>query len=232
MNSLATRPDASPKGAGRPDAGRRRNPRGMGRLLADEIVEGALRLIDQGTEAESITLRAVAREVGISAPSIYAHFRDRDEILLAAARRLFDEIRELLMSAGESAPEDAASRLLAGCRAYVDFGLESPARYRTMFSCEIEAPRNKSVAPTLDDFARGEAFVGAEAFLVLVGGIEDCVRAGVSTSTDPAADAVAIWLYLHGLVSLRNDLPQFPWPPVDEMLDVNVGRLACLRTAA
>ena len=53
---------------------------------------------------------------------------------------------------------------------------------------------------------------GANAFALLVNGIGDCVQTGVSTSTDVLADATAVWVALHGMVTLRSSLPAFPWP--------------------
>jgi hypothetical protein len=53
---------------------------------------------------------------------------------------------------------------------------------------------------------------GAEAFALLVRGIEDCVTAGSSASADVVADATAVWVALHGAVTLRTTLPGFPWP--------------------
>ncbi|MGY0070318.1 TetR-like C-terminal domain-containing protein [Streptomyces sp. QTS137] len=43
--------------------------------------------------------------------------------------------------------------------------------------------------------------------------LEDCVAAGRATSTDVFADAVALWLGLHGLAHQRAVAPSFPWPP-------------------
>jgi AcrR family transcriptional regulator len=211
---------------------RRRNPRGMGVHLADEIVAGALRLIDRGATADTLTLRAVAREVGISAPSIYAHFRDRDEIVLAVVTRIFDEIQRGLGEARRDAGPDPARQLLAGCRFYVDFGLEHPERYRVVFACVLDKPEEAFPPTTLAEFAGSGAFIGAEAFAQLVRSIDTCVAAGCSTSTDSLADAVAIWVYLHGLVSLRHGLTRFPWPPLEQMVDETVARLAHLNQAA
>ena len=58
--------------------------RGQGNRLADDIVRGALAIIERTGSDEAVTLRAVAREVGIAAPSIYAHFADREAIIMAA----------------------------------------------------------------------------------------------------------------------------------------------------
>ena len=59
---------------------------------------------------------------------------------------------------------------------------------------------------------------GADAFGHLLRGIEDCVAAGASASTDVPADATAVWVALHGMVTLRSALPGFPWPELAPML--------------
>ncbi len=108
---------------------RHRNPRGQGARLTGDIVSGALALIERAGSAEAVTLRAVAREVGIAAPSIYAHFPNRDAVLMAVVARVFDELTEAIKKGQKSAGQDPAGRLIAGCAAYVAFGLEHPARY-------------------------------------------------------------------------------------------------------
>src|SRR5450755_1847650 len=75
---------------------RRRNARGEGVRLADDIVAGALALIERAGTDEAVTLRAVAREIGIAAPSIYAHFADRDAIVMAVVLRVFDELSDAI----------------------------------------------------------------------------------------------------------------------------------------
>jgi hypothetical protein len=69
--------------------------------------------------------------------------------------------------------------------------------------------------------------LGAEAFSKLVDGIAACVQAGVSASTDVVADGTAVWVALHGAVTLRTALPRFPWPePVSEFVRQLVLQLA------
>ena len=63
--------------------------RGGGRQLRDEIVSAATRLLDEAGEDESLSLRAVAREVGVAATSVYLHFADRDELLAAVMETTF-----------------------------------------------------------------------------------------------------------------------------------------------
>jgi AcrR family transcriptional regulator len=201
---------------------RQRNARGQGSKLTGEIVDAALALIDRTGTAESVTLRAVAREIGIAAPSIYNHFDDRDAILLAVVARLFDELTTAIQDAVSSAPADPVERLVVGCQQYVRWGLRNSARYSILFESRwTEAARAaeycKPVAigpgwPPVPEF-------GAEAFAQLVDAIAACVQAGASASTDVVGTGTALWVALHGTVTLRTTRPRFPWPePVDEFV--------------
>lgn len=191
---------------------RRRNPRGQGARLTQDIVSGALALIERTGSAEAVTLRAVAREAGIAAPSIYAHFPDRDAVLMAVVVRIFEELTEAIEQGLKSAGQDPAGRLVAGCEAYVAFGLEHPARYSVLFSRPRPASPDYPKPVPIGPDGRPVPGFGAGTFALLVQAIQDCVTAGVSASTDAAADATAVWVALHGTVSLHTALPRFPWP--------------------
>lgn len=198
-----------------PSAGtrkRHRNPRGQGARLTEDIVAGALALIERTGSAEAVTLRAVAREVGIAAPSIYAHFPDRDAVLMAVVARIFDELTQAIEQGKKPAGQDPAGRLVAGCEAYVAFGLQHPARYSMLFSAQRPAAPDYPEPVPIGPDGRPAPEFGAQSFALLVEAIQDCVTAGVSASTDVVADATAVWVALHGTVSLRTALPRFPWP--------------------
>ncbi len=191
---------------------RQRNARGQGSRLTKDIVSGALALIERTGSHEAVTLRAVAREVGIAAPSIYAHFPDRDAVLMAAVMRIFDELTEVIEAAAESAGPDPVARLVAGCEAYVAFGLAHPARYGVLFSGRQIAAQDYCKPVPIGPDGRPVLEFGAESFALLVKSIENCVTAGASASADVVADATAVWVAMHGTVTLRTSLPGFPWP--------------------
>jgi AcrR family transcriptional regulator len=209
--SELARPTAGP---GVPAAAprRQRNARGQGARLTEDIVTGALALIERSGSDEAVTLRAVAREIGISAPSIYAHFADRDAIVIAVVLRIFDELSGAIEQGSASACQDPVARLVAGCEAYVGYGLAHPARYGVLFSGPRGTPLDHCAPVPLGPEGRPVLEFGAQAFALLVQGIEDCVNAGSSASTDAVADATAVWTALHGAVTLRTTLPGFPWP--------------------
>ena len=103
-------------------------------------------------------------------------------------------------------------RLLAGCQAYLDYGLAHPARYRLLFSPRGLAPEDYCKPVPIGPDGSPVLEFGAEAFSQLVHGIQQCVEAGVSASADVLADATAVWVALHGAVTLRTVVPGFPWP--------------------
>src|SRR3954469_24853831 len=108
---------------------RARNRRGEGARLRADIVAAAVDLLDETGDEQAVTLRAVARKVGISAPSIYRHFPDRQAILLALAQETFAELADQL---SEATGTDPVTRLRAVCAAYLDFAATRPQHYRMM----------------------------------------------------------------------------------------------------
>ena len=185
---------------------RARHRRGEGDLLRAEILAAATHLLDSSGDARAVTLRAVARTVGIAASSIYPHFPDQSAVVLAVVRQAFTELVDWLRSAVGEAGDDPCQRLHALCQAYLDFARDHPERYRTMFGGTWTPAADSGI--TSDDLAS----LGAEAVDLVVEHLTACVTAGRCTSEDPEADAVALWVGLHGLAHQRAASTTFPWP--------------------
>ncbi|MGY1915058.1 TetR/AcrR family transcriptional regulator [Blastococcus sp. SYSU DS0973] len=178
------------------------------RHLRADLITAAARLLEQAGSLDGVSLRAVAREAGVSAPAVYGHFADLGELLDAVLDEGFAALGAAVTDA-VGRETDPAARLVAGCRAYVRAGLAAPGRYRAMFG-----PRRVAG--------------GAQAFALLVDGVGACVAAGRSASRDPQADANLLWTALHGMVTLRAAAPEVPWPELDPQLRDLVSRLALL----
>lgn len=209
--------------------GRTRNRRGEGGLLRDEIVAAAERILERDGDEAAITLRSVAREAGIAAPSIYAHFADRDAIVDAVLDIAFERLRKLILETTHTLADDPVASLLAGCHAYVDFAVREPARYRVLFGRQREG-RPELKAPLTMETVPPEWRHRLEGFQVLVDGLTACIQAGRSDSTDPFADATALWTSLHGAVMMRQFVPGFPWPPFQDAVDALVLRIGRIRS--
>lgn len=188
---------------------RPRNRRGEGRLLRTEILAAATELLDASGDERAVTLRAVARRAGITAPSIYSHFPGQRAIVLAVVQQGFADLADQLRAAIDAAGADPGHRLGAACGAYVDFTARHPERYRTMFG-GIHRPVSDGAGTAGDPAA-----LAAEAmriWRILTAALTDCVTSGRSTSTNPAADASALWVGLHGLAHQRAATTSYPWP--------------------
>jgi AcrR family transcriptional regulator len=194
---------------------RRRNRRGEGERLRAEIVAGASALLEETGSEEAITLRGIARQVGIAAPSIYGHFADTDEILQAVIAQAFEAFDEALERADNESSQ--ADRLLSLCRAYLRFARENPHVYRVMFGRH----RNTNGA-TVNRTRPVDELSGAQAFERLVGSV--CAHTGRSPDDGSLRDATILWVGLHGYVSLLTAVPAFPWPPPDDMVETLVAR--------
>ncbi|MGI5237657.1 TetR/AcrR family transcriptional regulator [Dactylosporangium sp. CA-139066] len=203
--------------------GRTRNRRGEGALLRDEIVAAAERLLEREGDEEALSLRSVAREAGISAPSIYTHFADREAILDAVLDIAFERLRRVVTESSAGIA-DPVERLHAGCRAYARFGIEEPARYRVLFG------RRRADPPVPGAGLSAVWQRRHEAFMTLVEGLDGCVKAGRSGSTNPYADATTLWTSLHGAVTMRQFVPGFPgFPPLERAVADLVDRIGLIR---
>lgn len=189
------------------DAGRSRNRRGEGRRLREDILAAATTILEDTGSEEAVTLRSVARAVGIAAPSIYAHFADREAIVNAVVDAAFEQLHDQV-KVGPTRDPDPVAELVAGCLAYARFALDQPERYRILFDRRLPA-----------DAAERQVPQRLATFTPLVDALTRCVRLGRSASTDPFADATAIWCAMHGAVTLRTRAPAFPWPPIEASIE-------------
>ena len=190
-----------------------RPKRNRGGERREEILAAALRLFAQQGMA-SVTTRAIARAVGISQPSLYAHFASADEIGDELCRRGFEGLQArfaAVLRAGGAPGE----QLRALGRAYVDFALDQPDLYRIAFM--LEDP--DCAEPAEDDAAMSaglNAFGGLRALIAELRGIDDA-------QTDTLAQSV--WASVHGLVALLLARPAFPWVEREALIALHLEML-------
>jgi len=194
-----------------PAAARIRARRGEGYRLRGELVEAASALLVELGDPNRLSVRAVAAAAGVTPPSIYRHFADKQALLVAVLVERWAELHDLVVAAAAET-DDALDALRRFCLAYVRFAEERPGHYRMLFS--TAAP-----AGITDDIA---GHPGAPTFLALVGLVERCLTEGVAANRgrDSWFLAMQLWLSGHGLVDLRlGQRFPFPWPPSEVLLD-------------
>ncbi|MEO7398229.1 MAG: TetR/AcrR family transcriptional regulator [Ilumatobacteraceae bacterium] len=202
-------------------APRSRRKRGTGQELRDVIVRVATDLLAQVGDVGALKMRAVAEAAGVTAPSVYRHFPNKQDLVRTIIAERFDEFTSVLTSAAEAAGDEPLSRLEAVAAAYVRSGLEHPGHYRVLFSAMNAGPAGLG----LDD---GTEHPGVASHRVLIDAVVACL---------PAADradktfvlATELWASLHGIVDLRITKRDMPWPEPDALLDI---AMTAMRAAA
>jgi AcrR family transcriptional regulator len=194
----------------RPVASRARARRGEGSQLRELILDATERLIVRSADADAVSIRSIAEAVGVTPPSIYLHFADKDALIRAVSERSFAEFDAVVEGAGE-AVADPLEALRARARAYVRFGLDNPEQYRVLFM---------SKAGTLGPDVDFAAMPGSEAFQHVVDAVARAIDSGaLRRDLDPFVTATGLWAAVHGITSLVISLPEFPWPDVEVLVD-------------
>jgi len=138
-----------------------------------------------------VTLRSLAKELGVSPMTPYRYFENKEELFAMvrteAFRRFADAQRDAV--AGITAPEDAL-RMLG--RAYVSFAIDEPDAYHIMFEL-LQAP-----AGTYPELEAEQA----RAFSYLHAAVQASVEAGLLEG-ESLRRAHYLWAQIHGLVSLH-----------------------------
>jgi AcrR family transcriptional regulator len=199
---------------------RARARRGEGEKLHQQILDAATRLLIETGDEEAVSIRAVAEAVGVTPPSIYLHFADKNELIFAICERYFDELDRVTNEAARGIDDPVESIIVRG-RAYVRFGLDNPEPYRVLF---MRKPTDTPLP------FQHEKIMSSSAFAHL---LDDVVR-GIGSGRiegDPMLVSVFLWSVVHGITSLLISKPNFPWPDVDLLID-DVARSALFGVVA
>jgi AcrR family transcriptional regulator len=192
-----------------PSGSRRRNARGAGQALRGEIVSAAREVLIEDGYASAVTLRGLARRIGIAPQSIYLHFAGPDEIVQAVTVETFAQLGRFIAEAkqGIEVPRD---RLIAGCRAYMAFGVANPNLYGLLFG-RNQLLRGEESGPAVPDEPDNRN-PEAGPFAYLMDGVRSCIADGSSGAKDVLSTSTQLWAAMHGFVLLRGNGYQFPWP--------------------
>ncbi len=186
---------------------RHRARRGQGEVLRAEILAAAMDLLTSTGRQEDVSVRAVAQLVGVTAPSIYMHFKDKDELLDAVCAEQFAALGRA-MEEEAATKTDPLERLLAQGRAYVRFALAQPEHYRlsTMIS-----RKPGSVDEMIQDTC----------FQQLLATVEKCTEAGIFPESPGSNVHIGfrLWAATHGVASLLVTKPWLPWGDVDDLVE-------------
>ena len=185
---------------------RRRAPRGSGEQLRDEILDAATDLLLETGHAKAVSIRSVAQRVGVTPPSIYLHFADKDALLDAVCARYFEKLDEEMQRAAVNQPS-AIEVLRAQGLAYVRFALKTPELYRIATMGEGSPGSDVDVA------------LNSSAFEHMRSAIEALMAEGVYPAGDSTAFVMELWAAAHGVAAMLISRPYLPWGDAEEFTD-------------
>jgi AcrR family transcriptional regulator len=125
-----------------------------------------------------LSLRGLAREIGVSATAVYRHFADKTELVAAA---------------------EVQARLTALGRAYLEFAVSAPELFRVMFGKEAAAYRRRRAAESAEAASKGFSSFNTRVstFRYLEKAMRDLGSTGVIIRADEGG-VINTWALIHG----------------------------------
>lgn len=139
----------------------------------------------------AVSLRAIAKKLGWSAPALYRYYDNKESLLAAIRAEGFVEMQQRLADAAKAAPtgREAAAGAM---RAYVQFAAEKPQLYQLMYELDQGTVADLPVVREERQKAFAEAIAIAERILD---------EAGVTGDANQMAHLM--WIGVHGLTALN-----------------------------
>ncbi|MEV4252154.1 TetR/AcrR family transcriptional regulator [Spirillospora sp. NPDC049652] len=167
----------------------------------DEIKEVALKLMAEGGP-DAISLRAIAREMGMTAGAIYSYFRTRDDLVTTLIGDVYSALVLAAEAARDAVPEsDPGGRILAWAQAMREWAIANPPGFRLIYGDPVPGYQEPADSP------------GKAAELRACTALTDLVAAAWPTAAPLQKDGRAYaWDdFDPGLVAhVREDFPDLP----------------------
>lgn len=146
---------------------------------------------------DGISMRRIAEKIGYTPTTIYIHFKNKDDMLLALLEEGYAQFGEALAEvAGRK--RDPVRRLAAIGSAYLEWGLAHPMHYQLMFM-----RRADFLAVSLAASRDGRV----DSFGVLLAAVQAALDAHAIREGDAMAHSLALWAVVHGVVALAVMMP-------------------------
>ncbi|WP_051275451.1 TetR/AcrR family transcriptional regulator [Aestuariibacter salexigens] len=172
--------------------------------LRQALIDGAVCWL-RTNGAERLSLRGLARQLGVSQAAPYRHFEDKVSLLSAVASDGFEKLASNMAQKMSAYHDDPVEALRQAGRAYIEFACAHPETYRLMYSMKRHE-FNLQELQTCD----------TEAYKLLEKTVDAGLQSGHFKALDRDAIVTATWSMAHGFAQLV----------IDGVLDVDHGNIA------
>ncbi len=172
----------------------------------EHIRAAAATLVRQGSP-EKITIRAVAKQAGVSVGTIYKYFEDISDLGRSLWQEPVDELRRQMSDIAKN-NDDPVNRIRALLQAYADFAHKNHRVFRGAFLYVRPDSRQLPDQAALKD----EPF-----FRYLETAIADGQEAGVFVDGSKKMLAQLLWAALHGALALPHNIERVAFDPSEQI---------------
>ena len=162
--------------------------------VKEALIREAIKFIE-ADQLGALSLRRLAREVGVSPSAVYNHFPDKNALMLAIKIRLYEQFNSYFENRCHE-QDDAIMALLDMCLAYYHFAREQPARFQILFSSTL--PMEWSTQELVDVSCRNIVRLRELVLAIYEQYKIPCGEEDVVNTT------LLVWAQLHGIISLKN----------------------------
>lgn len=164
--------------------------------IPERAVTEAISLLRE--TGSDFSMAALAKRVGCSAPALYAHFANKDDLLRHVRTRAFEMSLREKAARYLTPADDPVARLRDRGLALVAFGQQNPALYRLLYAAR---PDVAAEGPDVSD----------RSLQALTAGVEAAQGAGFAPGLAPQRVALTLWFAVHGAIMMALDA-QLPGP--------------------
>lgn len=159
--------------------------------LREKILEQS-RIMLYSKGYDSISMRKIAKEVGVSATSIYLYFKNKDHLVHTLIEESVEELSTSI-EAGASKVSGTIEKFEAIVRSYVGFAMSHPEKYQVIYTVKSEL---------MGRYPKEKFRKARRGYSLLESVITQGVKEGLMELEQPMIAAYSIWAQLHGITSV------------------------------
>jgi AcrR family transcriptional regulator len=157
--------------------------------LREELLKAAMEILDE-SGIEAVTIRQVARKVGVGHSAPANHFADKRALLTQLAIDIFVSLGQLIKSELQVAPQGLSEKVRVFTDTLIEFGLSQPNRFRLLWRRDYLDNDSKELNGAMD---------------VIYDALLATLATDKESNVSVESKAIALWSMLQGYVTMRID---------------------------